>query len=128
MERPEARLCRARSNGSSMEENDAQVALISKVIIMGNITKPKHANVNNINRQLKLINSQLTEIKNSARRSKKFFNESRNRFNKTGVVNKAELNVVMKIPQYLYELMMEMRELEQLQMNLKYKKKLHTLR
>jgi hypothetical protein len=111
-----------------MEENDAQVALISKVIIMGNITKPKHANVNNINRQLKLINSQLTEIKNSARRSKKFFNESRNRFNKTGVVNKAELNVVMKIPQYLYELMMEMRELEQLQMNLKYKKKLHTLR
>jgi hypothetical protein len=111
-----------------MEENDAQVALISKVIIMGNITKPKHANVNNINRQLKLINSQLTEIKNSARRSKKFFNESRNRFNKTGVVNKAELNVVMKIPQYLYELMMEMRELEQLQMNLKYKRMMHGMR
>ena len=91
---------------------------------MGNITKPKHTNVNNINRQLKLINSQLTEIKNSARRSKKFLNK----FNKTRVVNKAELNVVMKIPQYLYELMMEMRELEQLQMNLKYQKKLHTLR
>lgn len=107
-----------------MEKNDAHVALKSTIMVMGNITKPKHTNVNNINRQLKLINSQLTEIKNSARRSKKFLNK----FNKTGVVNKAELNVVMKIPQYLYELMMEMRELEQLQMNLKYQKKLHTLR
>ena len=95
---------------------------------MGNITRPKSANVNNINRQLKLINSQLTEIKNSARKAKKFFNESRNRFNKTGVANKAELNVVMKLPQYMLELLSEMRELEQLQMNLKYQRKLHTLR
>lgn len=91
---------------------------------MGNITRPKSANVNNIDRQLKLINSQLTEIKNSARKAKKFFNESR----KTGVANKAELNVVMKLPQYMRELLMEMRELEQLQMNLKYQRKLHTLR
>ena len=98
------------------------------MIIMGNITRPKSANVNNINRQLKLINSQLTEIKNSARKAKKFFNESRNRFNKSGVVNQAELNVVMKLPQYMRELLMEMRELEQLQMNLKYQRKLHTLR
>ena len=95
---------------------------------MGNITRPKSANVNNINRQLKLINSQLTEIKNSARKAKKFFNESRNRFNKSGVVNQAELNVVMKLPQYMLELLSEMRELEQLQMNLKYQRKLHTLR
>ena len=91
---------------------------------MGNITRPKTANVNNINRQLKLINSQLTEIKNSARKAKKFFNESR----KSGVVNQAELNVVMMLPQYMRELMMEMRELEQLQMNLKYQRKMHTLR
>ena len=91
---------------------------------MGNITKPKHANVNNINRQLKLISSQLTEIKNSARRAKKFFNK----FNKSGVVNQAELNVVMKLPQYMLELMAEMRELEQLQMNLKYQRMLHGMR
>jgi len=95
---------------------------------MGNITRPKSANVNNINRQLKLVNSQLTEIKNSARKAKKFFDNSRNRLNKTGVVNKAELNVVMKLPQYMRELLMEMRELEQVQMNLKYQRKLYTLR
>jgi hypothetical protein len=91
---------------------------------MGNITKPKHANVNNINRQLKLISSQLTEIKNSARRAKKSFNK----FNKSGVVNQAELNVVMKLPRYMLELMAEMRELEQLQMNLKYQRMLHGMR
>jgi hypothetical protein len=95
---------------------------------MGNITRPKHANVNNINRQLKLINSQLTEIKNSARRAKNFFNNSRKRLNKSGVVNQAELNVVMMLPQYMRELLMEMRELEQMQMNLKYQKKMHSLR
>jgi len=91
---------------------------------MGNITRPKTANVNNINRQLKLINSQLTEIKNSARKAKKFFNESR----KSGVVNQAELNVVMMLPQYMRELMMEMRELEQLQMNLKFQRKMAAMR
>ena len=91
---------------------------------MGNITRPKSANVNNIDRQLKLVNSQLTEIKNSARRAKKFFNDSR----KTGVVNQAELNVVMKLPQYMRELLMEMRELEQLQMNLKYQRKMAGMR
>ena len=91
---------------------------------MGNITKPKHANVNNIDRQLKLINSQLTEIKNSARKAKKFFDNSR----KTGVVNKAELNVVMKLPQYMRELLMEMRELEHIQMNLKFQKKMAIMR
>jgi hypothetical protein len=111
-----------------MAEDDVQVALKYKVIIMGNTTKPKHANVNNINRQLKLISSQLTEIKNSARRAKKFFNNSRNKFNKSGVVNQAELNVVMKLPQYMLELMAEMRELEQLQMNLKYQRMLHGMR
>ena len=95
---------------------------------MGNITKPKHANVNNINRQLKLINRQLTEIKNSARKAKKFFNESRSKFNKSGVVNQAELNVVLKLPQYMRELMMEMRELEQLQMNLKFQRKMAAMR
>jgi len=104
------------------------VTLKSKLIIMGNITRPKSANVNNINRQLKLINSQLTEIKNSARKAKKFFNESRNRLNKTGVVNKAELNVVLKLPQYMRELLMEMRELEQLQMNLKFQRKMAAMR
>lgn len=95
---------------------------------MGNITKPKHPNVNNINRQLKLINSQLKEIKNSASRAKKFFNNSRSKFNRTGVANQEELEVVMKIPQYLVELLSERRELEQLRMNLNYQKKLHTLR
>lgn len=91
---------------------------------MGNITRPKTANVNNINRQLKLINSQLTEIKNSARKAKKFFNESR----KSGVVNQAELNVVLKLPQYMRELLMEMRELEQIQMNLKFQRKMAAMR
>lgn len=95
---------------------------------MGNITRPKSANVNNINRQLKLINSQITEIKSSARKAKKFFNESRKRLNKSGVVNQAELNVVMKLPQYMRELLMEMRELEQLQMNLKFQRKMAAMR
>lgn len=95
---------------------------------MGNITKPKHTNVNNINRQLKVINSQLAEIKNSASRAKKFSTILEVDFNRTGVVNAEELEVVMKIPQYLIELMSEKRELEQLRKNLNYQKKLHTLR
>jgi hypothetical protein len=95
---------------------------------MGNITRPKSANVNNIDRQLKLINSQLTEIKNSARKAKKFFDNSRKRLNKTGVVNEEELQVVLKLPQYMRELLMEMRELEQIQMNLKYQRKMATMR
>ena len=95
---------------------------------MGNVTKQKHPNVNNINRQLKLINSQLKEIKNSALRAKKVFNNSRSRFNKTGVVNAFEMEVIMQIPQYLADLMSEKRELEQHRANLSYAKKLHTLR
>ncbi len=95
---------------------------------MGNITKQKHPNVNNINRQLKLINSQLAEIKASALRAKKVFNNSRTIFNRTGVVNEDELEVIMQIPQYLHALMMEKRELEQRRKNLNYQKKLHTLR
>lgn len=95
---------------------------------MGNITRPKSANVNNIDRQLKLINSQLTEIKNSARKAKKFFDNSRKRLNKTGVVNEEELQVVLKLPQYMRELLMEMRELEHIQMNLKYQRKMATMR
>lgn len=95
---------------------------------MGNITRPKHPNVNNINRKLKLINIQLAEIKNSANRAKKLFNNSRSRFNRTGIVNAEELEVVMKIPQYLVELISEKRELDQLRINLTYQKKLHTLR
>ena len=95
---------------------------------MGNVTKQKHPNVNNINRQLKLISSQLAEIKASALRAKKVFNNSRSRFNKTGVVNEFEMEVVLQIPQYLQGLMTEKRELEQIRMNLNYAKKLHTLR
>jgi predicted transposase YbfD/YdcC len=95
---------------------------------MGNITKPKHPNVNNINRQLKLVNSQLAEIKASANKAKKFFNNSRNKFKRTGVANQEELQVVMLLPQYMLELLDEKKELEQLRANLTYAKKLHTLR
>jgi len=95
---------------------------------MGNITKSKHPNVNNINRQLKLVNSQLAEIKASANKAKKFFNNSRNKFKRTGVANQEELQVVMLLPQYMLELLDEKKELEQLRANLTYAKKLHTLR
>jgi hypothetical protein len=83
---------------------------------MGNMTKPK----NNIDHALKLAQSQLAEVTNSARRALKVLD-------RTGVTNEAELNVMAKIPAYLLELLDEKQELNERIANLKYQRMLRKM-
>lgn len=80
------------------------------------MTKPK----NNIDHALKLAQSQLAEVTNSARRALKVLD-------KTGVTNQAELNVMAKIPAYLLELLDEKQELNQRIADLKYQRMLRKM-
>jgi len=91
---------------------------------MGNITRPKSANVNNIDRLLKLLKSQQTEVTQKLSEAKKFLNNSKKR----NIVNKAELNVVMKLPQYIMDLAEEKFELDQQYANLMFQRKMATMR
>lgn len=80
------------------------------------MTKPK----NNIDHALKLAQSQLAEVTNSARRALKVLD-------RTGVTNEAELNVMAKIPAYLLELLDEKQELNERIANLKYQRMLRKM-
>jgi len=91
---------------------------------MGNITKPKSVNVNDIDRLLTVVKSQQMEVGQKLRKAKAFFKNSKKRV----IVNKEELNVVMKLPYYIRDLTEEKLEIDQQYASLIFQKKMALLR
>jgi hypothetical protein len=91
---------------------------------MGNITKPKSVNVNDIDRLLTVVKSQQMEVSQKLRKAKAFFKNSEKRV----IVNQEELNVIMKLPEYIRDLTEEKLELDQQYASLVFQRKMILLR
>ena len=89
---------------------------------MGNITRPKSVNVHDIDRLLTVVRSQ--QVGQKLRKAKAFFNNSEKRV----IVNKEELNVLMKLPYYIRDLTEEKLEIDQQYASLIFQKKMALLR
>jgi hypothetical protein len=91
---------------------------------MGNITRPKSVNVHDIDRLLTVVRSQQMEVGQKLRKAKAFFKNSKKRV----IVNKEELNVLMKLPYYIRDLTEEKLEIDQQYASLIFQKKMALLR
>jgi hypothetical protein len=91
---------------------------------MGNITRPKSVNVHDIDRLLTIVRGQQMEVGQKLRKAKAFFKNSEKRV----IVNKEELNVVMKLPYYIRNLTEEKLEIDQQYASLIFQRKMANLR